>query len=64
MFINVLKMTGATLLLIMVFYYLTGALSMFGEEIKALGGVVSLGLIIYLWIKAYQRIFKKEVKKV
>ncbi len=64
MFIKILKMVGATIILMMVWYYLVRIFEMFGESAYAVGGLLSFGLIIYLWIKGYKSIFNKTVKRI
>lgn len=56
---NVIKIFIASFFLLGVWYYLISIFGIFGENVKAIGSLFSLGLIIYLWIKGYKRIFKK-----
>ena len=60
MFIKILKVVGATFLLLIIWYYIVQICSSFGENAKAVGGFLGFILVVYLWIKEYKNIFKTE----
>jgi hypothetical protein len=62
MLIKTLKLIGATILLLLSWYYLIQIFAMFGETIKTIGGLLSFCLIVYLWIYGYRSIVKEAPK--